>query len=325
MNTSKYITVVIGSDKISIAEPITRVDYGLKLRIKGVALPAAYEVDFSLSEKGGESVTVIGDAQGAEIPVDHIKTGKNIFAYLYWTGEDYGRRVKKIMIPNDAGPERTDIVPEPAEQSVIDQTITKLNEAVGHAPKIGEDGYWYVWNPEQGDYVSTEVAAEGQDYTLTDDDKTEIAGRVELTPDIKLSSAMAVIQTDADRTLQEDVNIKIQVIAYQGLNAVKPSRISATDITVRKLNEATGYYNMRMIPAYVSIEPTVGINENNFIRYTLPAGWEMMADSGKVTITTTVKGKSYAEEYPWILEKDTAAGLVVADEMLCAVYEEEAD
>lgn len=162
MNTTKFVTVVIGSDKVSVAEPITRVDHGLRLRIKGVALPATYEVDFSLSEKSGESVTVIGDAQGAEIPIDHIRTGKNIYAWIYWVGEDYGRRVKEVMIPNDAGPDRTDITPEPAEQSVIDQTISKLNEAVSHAPRIGTDGCWELWDPEQGEYVSTGENSKGE-------------------------------------------------------------------------------------------------------------------------------------------------------------------
>lgn len=162
MNTTKFVTVVVGSDKVSVAEPITRVDHGLRLRIKGVALPATYEVDFSLSEKSGESVTVIGDAKGAEIPIDYIRTGKNIYAWIYWVGEDYGRRVKEVMIPNDAGPDRTDITPEPAEQSVIDQTISKLNEAVSHAPRIGTDGCWELWDPEQGEYVSTGENSKGE-------------------------------------------------------------------------------------------------------------------------------------------------------------------
>lgn len=177
MNTTKFVTVVVGSDKVSVAEPITRVDHGLRLRIKGVALPATYEVDFSLSEKSGESVTVIGDAQGAEIPIDYIRTGKNIYAWIYWVGEDYGRRVKEVMIPNDAGPDRTDITPEPAEQSVIDQTISKLNEAVSHAPRIGTDGCWELWDPEQGEYVSTGENSKGDNGNsgvyIGDDEPTD--------------------------------------------------------------------------------------------------------------------------------------------------------
>lgn len=138
MNTSKFITAVVGNEKITYAEPITRVDYGLRLRIKGIALPDSYEVDFSQNEEGGESVTVIGDAQGAEIPAFLIKTGKDIYAFLFWVGEGYGRRVKKIMIPNEAGPDRTDITPEPAEQSVIDQTIARMNAVAAEAEQAAE-------------------------------------------------------------------------------------------------------------------------------------------------------------------------------------------
>lgn len=138
MNTSKYITAVIGNEKITVSEPITRVDYGLRLKIKGIALPNTYEVDFSQNEEGGESVTVIGDADGAEIPAFLIKTGKDIYAFLYWVGEGYGRRVKTVQIPNNAGPERTDIAPEPEEQSVIDQTVARLNEEVAKAERAAD-------------------------------------------------------------------------------------------------------------------------------------------------------------------------------------------
>lgn len=163
MNTSKFITAVIGSERITTAETITRVDYGLRLKIKGIALPDSYEVDFSQNEEGGESVTVIGDAQGAEIPHYFIRSGKDIYAFLFWTGDGYGRRVKKIRIPNEAGPERTNETPEPAEQSVIDQTIAALNEAVSHAPRIGSTGYWEIWDAEEGEYVSTGERASGSE------------------------------------------------------------------------------------------------------------------------------------------------------------------
>ena len=138
MNTSKYITAVIGNEKITVSEPITRVDYGLRLKIKGIALPNTYEVDFSQNEEGGESVTVIGDADGAEIPAFLIKTGKDIYAFLYWVGEGYGSRVKTVQIPNNAGPERTDVAPEPEEQSVIEQTIARLNSGAARAEEAAQ-------------------------------------------------------------------------------------------------------------------------------------------------------------------------------------------
>ena len=155
MNTTNIVTAVISDSNFAVASPILKEDKGLRLKIKGAVLPATYEVDFSLNREYGESVTMIGDGRGVEIPEYLIKTGKDIYAFLYWVGEDYSRTVYIIKIPNKSRPDRTDITPEPAQQSVIDQTIEKLNEAVEHAPKIGEDGYWYVWDPEEGDYVST--------------------------------------------------------------------------------------------------------------------------------------------------------------------------
>ena len=159
MNTSKYITAVIGNEKITVSEPITRVDYGLRLKIKGIALPNTYEVDFSQNEEGGESVTVIGDADGAEIPAFLIKTGKDIYAFLYWVGEGYGRRVKTVQIPNNAGPERTDIAPEPEEQSVIEQTIARLNSEAARA----EEAAQLLENPQ----VEAETLDPGSEATAS--------------------------------------------------------------------------------------------------------------------------------------------------------------
>lgn len=161
MNTSKYITAVISNIGLTISEPIMKEDKGLLLKLKGIKFPDCFEVDFSLSEKGGESVTVIGDAQGVEIPEYLIKTGKDIFAFLYWVGDGYSRTSHTVRIPNKTRPDRTNIVPEPAEQSVIEQTIAKLNEAMEHAPRIGESGDWEVWDPEQGEYVSTGESSKG--------------------------------------------------------------------------------------------------------------------------------------------------------------------
>ena len=130
MNTTKFVTVVVGSDKVSVAEPITRVDHGLRLRIKGVALPATYEVDFSNDEHSGSSVTMIGNSDGVLIPSQFIKSGKDVFAFLYHVGEDYGRTVFKFHIPNKLRPDRTDEEPTPEQASTIDQAINALNTAV---------------------------------------------------------------------------------------------------------------------------------------------------------------------------------------------------
>ena len=130
MDTSKIIRGVVSNGRYTVTAPIVKEDYGLYLKIEGVELPQTYEVDFSNSESSGTSVTMIGNSDGVLIPRQFIETGKDVFAFLYHVGEDFGRTVYKFRIPNKVRPDRTDETPTPEEQSVIDQAISALNEAV---------------------------------------------------------------------------------------------------------------------------------------------------------------------------------------------------
>ena len=129
MDTSKIIRGVVSSGRYTVTAPIIKEDYGLYLKIEGVELPSTYEVDFSNSENSGTSVTMIGNADGVLIPRQFIDSGKDVFAFLYHVGDNYGRTVFKFRIPNKVRPDRTNETPTPEQQSVIDQTISALNEA----------------------------------------------------------------------------------------------------------------------------------------------------------------------------------------------------
>ena len=100
------------------------------MQIEGVELPDTYEVDFSNDEYNGTSVTMIGNADGVLIPSQFIKSGKDVFAFLYHVGADFGRTVYKFRIPNKLRPDRTDEEPTPEQASTIDQAINALNTAV---------------------------------------------------------------------------------------------------------------------------------------------------------------------------------------------------
>lgn len=130
MNTSKIIKGAVSNGRYTVTAPIVKEDYGLYLQIEGVELPSTYEVDFSNDEHHGTSVTMIGNSDGVLIPSQFISSGKDVFAFLYHVGEDFGRTVYKFRIPNKLRPDRTNIAPTPEEQSVIDQAISALNEAV---------------------------------------------------------------------------------------------------------------------------------------------------------------------------------------------------
>ena len=169
MDTSKIIRGAVGGGRYTVTAPIVKEDYGLYLKIEGLELPETYEVDFSNSEHNGTSVTMIGNADGVLIPSQFIKSGKDVFAFLYHVGEDYGRTVFKFRIPNKLRPDRTDEEPTPEEQSVIDQTIAALNDGASKA----QDAQKAIEDMS----VSAQTLAEGESATVT---KSEQGGVVHL-------------------------------------------------------------------------------------------------------------------------------------------------
>ena len=130
MSALNVIKASVGRNRYTITAPLVKEDYGIVLQIEGINLPEVYQVDFSNSEFFGRSVTMIGNADGVLIPQQFIKSGKDVFAFYYHVGNNFGRTLYKFRIPNRIRPERTNETPEPEEQSVIDQTISALNTAV---------------------------------------------------------------------------------------------------------------------------------------------------------------------------------------------------
>ena len=139
MNTSKIIRAVVGGGRYTTTAPLMKEDHGIYLKIEGIELPATYEIDFSNSRKEGTSVTMIGNSDGVLIPTQFIKSGKDIFAFLYHVGEDYGKTVYTFCIPNRVRPDRTNEQPEPEQQSVIDQAISALNTAVAQTAQSASE------------------------------------------------------------------------------------------------------------------------------------------------------------------------------------------
>ena len=152
-------------------------DYGQILKVEGIELPTAYEVQFC---NAGDSATVtsIGDADGVVIPDQFLQNGKPIYAYIYLhAGADDGETEYKITIPVYDRAEPTDIEPTPAQESTIGQLIDALDEGVNsaeaaaaaaaeaalHYPYIGDNGNWMWWNVQLGEFVDTGINAEGTD------------------------------------------------------------------------------------------------------------------------------------------------------------------
>lgn len=130
MDTSNIVRVVEDFGSYVLTTPVTRCDVGIKLLIDDIELPEAYQIDFSNSDKKGQSTTQIGDSTGVEIPVQYIQTGKAIYAFYYYVEEGYGKTVRIYHIPNKYRPDRETVEPEQEQLTVIDQAIVALNNAV---------------------------------------------------------------------------------------------------------------------------------------------------------------------------------------------------
>jgi hypothetical protein len=167
MDTSKIIKGVVNSGRYTVTAPIVKEDYGLYLQIEGVELPSTYEVDFSNSEHNGTSVTMIGNSDGVLIPHQFIDTGKDVFAFLYHVGADYGRTVYKFRIPNKVRPDRTSEEPTPEEQSTIDQAITALNSAVAQTAQDVIDAAASAQSASQSAENAHDSAVDAQNYAET--------------------------------------------------------------------------------------------------------------------------------------------------------------
>lgn len=127
MDTSNIVRVVEDFGSYVLTTPVTRCDVGIKLLIDDIELPEAYQIDFSNSDKKGQSTTQIGDSSGVEIPFQYIQTGKDIYAFYYYVEEGYGKTVRIYHIPNKYRPDRETVYPEPEQMDIISQAIVALN------------------------------------------------------------------------------------------------------------------------------------------------------------------------------------------------------
>lgn len=133
---SNVITVVLseGCTSLSATKTAYQYDYGQVLKITGIELPTAYQVHFSNNKSSGDSITMIGNADGVLIPDDVLATGSDVYAFLFLqTGESDGETEYRITIPVHPRPAITDIEPTPSEQSTIDTLINAMNSGVESA------------------------------------------------------------------------------------------------------------------------------------------------------------------------------------------------
>lgn len=127
---SNILKVKFCKNTLIYSSPLYQYDYGQKVKIFGLKLPAYYEVHFSNYERGDATV-VLASSDEFEIPDMYLQSGRDVYIWIYLhTGDNDGETEYQIIIPVIKRAKPTDEAPTPEEQSVITETIAALNDAV---------------------------------------------------------------------------------------------------------------------------------------------------------------------------------------------------
>lgn len=170
---NKIVTAIFKDSTHTKVSDVWQYDYGQILRIQGLDLPTAVEVDFAVAG-ASESIARIGTTKDGVtdvvIPDSLIETGKNLVAYIYLRDSASGNTEYQIdmLVTKRAKPEAYD---RPEDKELFGQAIEAVNTAADRAEKAGK--------------TAQEAATKtGQDAEQTAQDRVEVAKMVETVTDI---------------------------------------------------------------------------------------------------------------------------------------------
>lgn len=136
-----------GSGRKAEACPLFQYDFGQILKIEGLELPPLYEVDFGNDRSSGTSITVLGDADGVEIPNQLLETGEYVFAWIVLhEGEDDRETEYMVEIPVIRRAEPSDEEPTPEQMTIIEQLTAEVADLKDDLPYITVNGTALVIN-----------------------------------------------------------------------------------------------------------------------------------------------------------------------------------
>lgn len=135
------IIVNLSEIRNTLSQSIYQYNYGQVLRIQGVQLPKATEIQFSLMETGGESKTRIGVTQDGATDVvipdymlenDDTTENYNIYVFVYLRDDTSGQTEYKIKIPVKSRP-KPEAFDKPEDGEIFREAIKAVNDAADRA------------------------------------------------------------------------------------------------------------------------------------------------------------------------------------------------
>lgn len=120
---------------------IWQYDYGQILRIQNLKLPPAVEIHFSLSERGGQSITRVGTTKdnvtNVVIPDSMLENGDittdyKIYAFIYLTDSESGKTEYKISMSVKSRP-RPEQFEKQEDGELFRKAISEVNKSADSA------------------------------------------------------------------------------------------------------------------------------------------------------------------------------------------------
>lgn len=232
---NRIITAVFKGSKNTKVSDVWQWDYGQTLRIQGLDLPTAVEVDFAVAG-ASESIARIGTTKDGVtdvvIPDSLIETGKNLVAYIYLRDSASGNTEYQIdmLVTKRAKPEAYDT---PEDKELFGQAIEAVNAAADRAEKAGQ--------------TAQEAAQKaGLDAEQTAQDRVEVAKMVETVTDIseqvkkveelsnKAQEAATKTEADAQQTAEDRVEVGKMLETVKDVS----EQVKSVEESVKKAKES---------------------------------------------------------------------------------------
>lgn len=232
---NKIVTAIFKDSTHTKVSDVWQYDYGQILRIQGLDLPTAVEVDFAVAG-ASESIARIGATKDGVtdvvIPDSLIETGKNLVAYIYLRDSASGNTEYQIdmLVTKRAKPEAYDT---PEDKELFGQAIEAVNAAADRAEKAGQ--------------TAQEAAQKaGLDAEQTAQDRVEVAKMVETVTDIseqvkkveELSNKAQESATQAGTSATAAEKAKAQAETAAGKTAEDRIAVNQAKIAVDEVQEA---------------------------------------------------------------------------------------
>lgn len=183
----KIIDVMIGKERIPQKAGLIQYDYGQILRIHGLDLPPAVEIQFSYREKGGVTENRVGTTKDGvtevQIPDAMLKNNGTtqdyaIWVFVYVTDATSGNTVYRIKLYVDSRPAPGERISEDSDEShILDEAVNAVNTAAERAEQAGKIAADSAEKAQQAaaksGYMQMEVEDDGNLYMYRTDNVPE--------------------------------------------------------------------------------------------------------------------------------------------------------